>query len=84
MYIACLFASYLFPIASKKGSIGSHLFGFLKDLKKVKNYRWGKAIYDFLVQSITAAAQKLEKYSKKFGGKQEEYYVNGCTAILQV
>ncbi|KAG5555703.1 hypothetical protein RHGRI_006371 [Rhododendron griersonianum] len=84
MYIACLFASYLFPIASKKGSIGSHLFGFLKDLKKVKNYRWGKAIYDFLVQSITAAAQKLEKYSKKFGGKQEEFYVNGCTAILQI
>lgn len=49
-----LFTTVFFPQAS--GSVPVHMFHYVDDVKKLKNFSWGKACYEMLMENIPFCA----------------------------
>lgn len=79
LYILLAFAEFYFPIPCRGRPIFGGYIPLLDNVHDIDMYNWGLAVYEFLVNGLDHAANRLMSCENEY-----EVHLNGCAAVLQV
>jgi hypothetical protein len=76
LFVLLVFSTILFPTNNYRPP--HTLFVYVDNVKELSHYGWGEAVFAYLVPSITAAKEELERRPTSMN------YMDGCVVGLLV